>query len=273
MHNINIIGMPYFPGVVMGKLHRGLKGDIRKCIVMVSQDEISTFDTLPAGVIVVEAAPFSHTMIQLISLGMPIVIISAQQAEQLHDGIYIQLDGASGDIQQGKASQSTSCKILDIPVAGEPLKSADGIDVYLRASVSNVAGSTNALTYGAIAIGLVRSEFFQPSSGNAPDTAFYTHVFTDICESATPLPVTIRLLDLALDKQPSWLQQIRDMQGPLGLQGVRLYNNKSIRQIVAAQITAIDKLATYFKLQLSLLFLTSLHSTSSDVGVTSFNSE
>ena len=61
-HNIDIAGSPYFPGVAVGKLHNGMHNHVAKHIVLIREDEVSSFATLPAGIIVVDAAPFSHTM-------------------------------------------------------------------------------------------------------------------------------------------------------------------------------------------------------------------
>src|SRR5210317_2485567 len=97
-HNIDIAGSPYFPGVAVGKLHNGMLNHVDKPIVLIRGDEVSSFATLPAGIIVVDAAPFSHTMIGLLNLGMPTVLISEQQAAMLEEGMELLLDGSSGRI-------------------------------------------------------------------------------------------------------------------------------------------------------------------------------
>ena len=58
-HNTNVLGSPYFPGVVVGKLHRGMNGHVSGHIILVREDEVALIATLPAGLIVVDAAPFS----------------------------------------------------------------------------------------------------------------------------------------------------------------------------------------------------------------------
>jgi len=64
------------------------------------------------------------------------------------------------------------------------------------------------LRQGAAAIGLVRSEFIEPASGERPDAAFYLTVFRELCQAAYPLPVTVRLLDIAADKRPAQLEAV-----------------------------------------------------------------
>lgn len=48
-------------------------------------------------------------------------------------------------------------------------------------------GARNALHCGAI--GLVRSEFLEPTGGGVPDQDFYGRALRGICEAAHPLPV------------------------------------------------------------------------------------
>jgi phosphoenolpyruvate-protein kinase (PTS system EI component) len=131
------------------------------------------------------------------------------------------------------------------------------VGVYLNASLSGTSAATLAVDNGAAAIGLMRSEFLQPPQAQTPDSDFYLQTFGAICEVSDPLAVTIRLLDLAPDKKPPWLSTLPGMQGPSGLQGVRLYHNATIEQVVHAQLMAIAKLATRFRLRLLVPFVTS----------------
>ena len=64
------------------------------------------------------------------------------------------------------------------------------------------------------------------------------------------MPVTVRLLDLAIDKQPAWLALDRaaGLSSTLGLHGGRLYALKSVRRVVEAEIEAIAGLASRFSL-------------------------
>ncbi|MGB5606873.1 MAG: putative PEP-binding protein, partial [Gammaproteobacteria bacterium] len=100
--------------------------------------------------------------------------------------------------------------------------------------------------------GLVRSEFFVPAAGCLPDAAFYEKEFHDLCTAAVPLPVTIRLLDIAADKHPAWLPVDAAAGGVLGLQGVRLYDREPVHSVYRAQLAAIDALAGTFDLRVLL---------------------
>lgn len=91
---------------------------------------------------------------------------------------------------------------------------------------------------GAPALGLVRSEFLLPEAGNVPDQGFYTRAFERILAAASPLPVTIRLLDLAPDKHPPWADALPET-GTLGRHGSRLYDDPLVRPVLDAQLAAL----------------------------------
>ena len=85
-HLIN--GMPYFPGVAVGRLNKGNHGhdgDLAERILLISQQELLSYNSLPAGFVVVEGVLFSHTMIGLLGLGILTVFVNAEQAAMLEE--------------------------------------------------------------------------------------------------------------------------------------------------------------------------------------------
>jgi len=253
-HHIDIIGMPYVPGVTQGAIQHGGETNIANRILILQQQDIEAIFEQPLGFIVVEGAPFSHTMIRFMSMGVPTVIISEQQTELLKEGMEVMLDGASGRITAGMTD-------FVPPIEASPgtfdksLVTADGMPVLLRASVRNQEAAKRSRLEGAESIGLVRSEFLTPDGGGVPDSAFYTHAFGQICEAAAPLPVTIRLLDVAADKIPAWMPALDSVGGALGLQGVRLYGIEPMKSVYQAQLKAIDILSERFDIRILIPYL------------------
>jgi phosphoenolpyruvate-protein kinase (PTS system EI component) len=211
----------------------------------------------PAGLIVIDAAPFSHTMIQLLGLNIPIVIISKLQAKQVPAQSYLRINGNNGEVKAVDPHAVFQCEPPLTLLPGQPVSTADGVAVYLNASVSSADAASRALNHGAAAIGLVRSEFLRPSDESIPDGEYCQRVFTEICEAAKPLSITIRLLDLAPDKKPPWLKPLAGMHGPLGLQGVRTYHIEAVQQVVLAQLAAINQLTAKFHIRLLIPYVTS----------------
>jgi phosphoenolpyruvate-protein kinase (PTS system EI component) len=257
MSNLQIQGIPYAPGCVQGRLQQHSNSTTDQDILLLSQNELPSLRIhKPAGLIVIDGAPYSHGMIQQLRLGIPLVIISAPQADLLPANSYLQIDGNSGVIKTITSDTVLAYEPPPAAVLGHTTPTADGVDVYLNASVSGISAATLAVDNGAAAIGLVRSEFLQPPQAQTPDSGFYLHAFTAICEAAQPLAVTVRLLDLAPDKKPPWLPKLPGMQGPSGLQGVRLYRYAAMEQVVHAQLAVIDQLATRFQIRLLVPFVT-----------------
>lgn len=251
-HHIDIIGMPYVPGVSQGAIQHGGETNIANRILVLQQQDIQSISEPPLGFIVVEGAPFSHTMIRFMSMGVPTVIISERQANMLKEGVVVTLDGANGRV----TTQLTD-EVIPEPrsVSTQPLTTLDGVPVLLRASVRNQDAAKRSRLEGAESIGLVRSEFLMPGDGSVPDYSFYAHAFGQICEAAAPLPVTIRLLDVAADKIPPWMPALDSVGGALGLQGVRLYGLEPMKSVCQAQLAAINHLSESYDIRVLIPYL------------------
>lgn len=243
---------PYAPGQAQGRLTRaGTDGGIR----LVHQEELSGVCTRHDGFIVVEGAPFSHWMILLLGAGVPVVMIDAATAATLPVGEAVWIDGTHGRLCIPVPPAATVAPPV-LPAPSGPLTSADGQAVQLRASVSSIEGARLALTHGAAALGVVHTEYFNPADGSLPDPAFYTEALGAVCRAAAPLPVTLRLLDIAASKRPPWLESKAVPASPLGLQGVRLYRSGRVQQAFAAEIAAAAGLAAQHPLRLLIPYLT-----------------
>ncbi len=253
-HHIDIIGMPYVPGVTQGAIQHGGETNIANRILILQQQDIDTIFEQPIGFVVVEGAPFSHTMIRFMSMGIPTVIISEEQAELLQEGMTILLNGTSGHIST-KIPDITQPESESLPISDHLVTTTDGVAVSMRASVRNHEAAQRSRLEGAEAIGLVRSEFLNPDDGSVPDSAFYVHAFGQICEAAAPLPVTIRLLDVAADKIPAWMPALDSAGGTLGLQGVRLYGIEPMGSVCQAQLAAINRLSERYAIRVLIPYL------------------
>jgi phosphoenolpyruvate-protein kinase (PTS system EI component) len=256
---VHIAAMPYVPGTARGRLQHASQPIGPDSIVMLGQSGIAALPARPAGLIVVDAAPFSHTMIALLGRGIPTVVISALQAASLETGREVLLDGSRGTLSSGDAGEQAPLPLpARPPLAGQPVLTADGTAVQLYASVGSVAATRQAYQAGAGAIGLVRSEYLSSAASIAPDAAFYRGVFCAVCVASDPLMVTVRLLDLASDKLPAWVPDGGAANGALGLQGVRLYGIEVIRNVLLAQLEALADLGDHFSLRVLIPYLVRL---------------
>lgn len=251
---LSLMGMPYFPGIAVGTLHKGINRVATDCIALISQDEIKTISNLPAGFIVIEGAPFSHTLISLLAHAVPTILISQQQARELREGMGVLIDGVTGEITDQYDLDSVAHQKLPSLTAGTEVLTADNVEVRLCASVRNITAAQRAVSVGAKAIGLIRTEFIVPVDNRIPDLAYYSNSFRELCSAASPLSLTFRLLDLSADKIPPWLPE-EALGGELGLQGVRLYGMDPVSGVVNAQLAAISELTNDFNLSILVPYL------------------
>ena len=249
---------PFVPGSARGILRRGCEGVSSDSILILTQQELGTFDSRPAGILVMDGAPLSHAIIRLLTLGIPTVLISSDTASDLEEGKEVVIDGFRGTIIKLPESDLQTTHAPEPPPAGEAFVLNDGSQFLLRASIYNIDDADLAVKQGAAAIGLVRTEFLVPEEGRLPDAAFYESTLRKLCDSARPLAVTLRLPDIAPDKQVPWLEPLAGMSGPLGMQGVRLYDEEPVRSVLLALLDAINKVAEDYELKLLLPYVTSL---------------
>lgn len=235
-----IHGMGFVPGLVRGRLTRN---PATSGILLAEHKILQGLSTSPAGCVLLDAAPFSHASIGLLSRGIPTVIVGAEDALQLAEGLDVILDGTSGRLLPLEATEP------DLTQSPPPvpcnLRTLDGELVDMRASVRSTTAASLASEQGVAGIGLVRTEFLLPGEGVMPDRSFYTGAFETILEAAHPLPVIFRLLDLAPDKHPAWASML-PRTGPLGLHGSRLYRHPVVRAVVEAQLEALGPLSRRF---------------------------
>jgi phosphoenolpyruvate-protein kinase (PTS system EI component) len=239
-----LLGMGFVPGVVRGRLTRSPEN---QGVLVADHTFLSGLSAYPAGCVLLDAAPFSHLSIGLLSRGIPTVILGAAQARLLGEGIEVVLDGASGRVLPAEMDDADLTP--PPPPVPRDLSTLDGEPVELRASVRSAAAARLARERGATAIGLVRTEFLLPGAGRMPERTFYARSFEALLKAADPLPVTFRLLDLAPDKHPAWAAAL-PATGPLGLHGSRLYRDPLVRGVVEAQIQALRPLSRHFSVRL-----------------------
>ena len=249
---------PFVPGSARGILRRGYESVSSDSILILTQQELGTLHDRPAGILVMGGAPLSHTMIRLLTLGIPTVLISSDTASDLEEGKEIVIDGFRGTIITLPESDLKTTHAPESPPAGKAIALNDGSQFLLRASIFNIDDASFAVQQGAAAIGLVRTEFLVPEEGRLPDAAFYESTLRKLCDCSRPLAVTLRLPDIAPDKQVPWLEPLAGMNGPLGLQGVRLYDEEPVRSVLLALLDAINKVAEDYELKLLLPYVTSL---------------
>jgi phosphoenolpyruvate-protein kinase (PTS system EI component) len=245
---------PFVPGLAQGVLRQGRAAAAPDAILVLRPDEIAALHCCPAGVILIDAAPFGHATLRLLELGVPAVLADADQLHLLAQNAQTLLDGERGRLVQPPPALAADPAPAP-PEPGLPLRTADGVEVELRASVGSVAATRAAREKGAAAIGLVRSEYLFPADGSRPDADFLAGIFREICDAAAPLAVTFRLLDIAGDKRPPWMKQMPVLGSALGQRGARLYATQPVRQVYLDELAALARLTGHCRFAVLLPYL------------------
>lgn len=242
------------PGHARGPVCIGAGSAGAQSIAVLTQAELTRLRVRPAGVILVGGALYAHPTLRLLSQGIPTVLLAAEAAAQLSPGLELSLDGQTGRLT-ADAEVAAAPPPPMRPEPGQPVHTRDGVAIELRCSVTDARGAAAALSAGATAIGLARSEYLYPADGRMPDTDYLIQACDALCAAAAPLPVTFRLIDIAGDKRPPWLPELPGLGGTLGLQGARLYGTEPVRSVYLAQIEALAALAGRYRLRILLPYL------------------
>ncbi|OOG24739.1 phosphoenolpyruvate-protein phosphotransferase [Thioalkalivibrio denitrificans] len=242
---------PFAPGQAFAPLQRLGEGD---GILLLTQDVLDRVVKPPAGIVVVGAAPCSHAMIRLLDLGVPVLTADRMTADALPLGQPVWMDGERGLLIGPGDTQPVAP--MPEPPRG-PVMTADGERVLLHCTVASAAGAALARARGAEAIGLVRTEYLLPEADVPPQRRDYEVAFAALLDAAHPLPVTLRFLDVAVDKRPGWLGARPAQGGPLGMQGARLFGHGPAADVFHAQLGALAHLADRHAPGLLLPYLTS----------------
>lgn len=251
-----IQGMPFVPGEAAGRLTYDPAEVSDSHILVLPYADTFSLERIPAGLVVLGGAPLAHPLIQLQQLGVPTVLLHARQGEALRAGEHFHLDGTSGVLGPAGPRQAGSHTRKMTHHTGR-VRTRDGVPVHLRATVTGEMGAQTAREVQADAIGLVHSEYLTPALARMPDQAYYEKAFGAICQAAGPLPVTVRLLDISVDKKPAWLGELAGLTGLLGLQGSRLYDIPPVKSVVESQAAALATLARHYDLRVVIPFVNS----------------
>jgi phosphotransferase system enzyme I (PtsI) len=203
-------------------------------------------DLMPADVILLRhrgaaafvtehGGPMSHTAILARGLGVPAVVGVHGATRYLRPGEPLVVDGATGTVIAQAEPETLAYfrqRILacDRRRAGlrgllaRPTVTRDGVPVELLANLELPEDAAAARDNGAVGIGLYRTEFLYMNRDDLPDEAEHLATYLDIMARLGGIPLTIRTLDLGVDKQADGRCSPRDgVTNPaLGLRAIRL---------------------------------------------------
>ena len=137
---------------------------------------------------------------------------------------------------------------------------ADGINIELLANIESAEDIKALHNFGADGVGLFRSEFLYLNRDTMPSEDEQYEVYSAIVKKMKGKSITIRTVDLGVDKNPRWFGQNSTPNGSLnpalGLTGIRLCLAEPV--MFRTQMRAILRAATHGPVRMMWPMITSL---------------
>ncbi len=177
--------------------------------------------------------PTSHAAILAKALGIPAITGLGPALDQLSAGLLGIVDGNTGEIfldpdqetlarYELRAQTQAEHQQRAFEVARQPASTLDGKLIEITANISSPDQVSQALSYGAEGIGLLRTEFLFLERATAPDEEEQVQIYRSILTGMQGQPVVVRTFDIGGDKPAPYMPVAAEMNPFLGVRGIRL---------------------------------------------------
>jgi len=239
---------------LLGERADGSAGEVAGGIVLANDltasEALTWGHRSAAGFALVSGSPLSHAAILARALGTPMVVGLGRDLMRTPEGAPVMLDGNEGQLILWPKIESSDIGMRRIPKAvpaegvHQPAITRDGREIQVMANIGSVAEAKRANELGADGVGLVRTEFLYLGKTEVPDEEEQMAIYTDIVESLAGRPVTIRTLDMGVDKAMPALGLPLACSSSPGLRGIRA--SLARPAILLCQLRAILRAAARF---------------------------
>ena len=226
---------------------------IRDKVVVVAHD-LSPADTAKMdldwvlGFATDMGGPTSHTAIMAQARAIPAVVGLQRISRVAKNGDFIIIDGSTGKVivnpheetlvayrERQEAYEIYNQEIL--AQASRDAVTSDGHRVHVEANIELGLEAAGVLRYGAEGIGLYRTEFLYMNRAQLPTEEELLADFVEVAKLMSPLPVTIRTLDIGGDKFAHSIDLVPEANPALGLRAIRFCLQE--RELFKTQLRAI----------------------------------
>ena len=174
----------------------------------------------------------SHTSIIARAMEIPAVGGLENVTDQVETGDHIIVDGLSGRIIINP-SEATFKEYLDRQrryrylekeihkYADLPAETIDGERIHIAGTIEIMDEIPARLSHGAEGIGLYRTEFLYLNRTSPPDEDEQLEAYLEVLRKVAPDPVTIRTLDVGMDKFMRFFDHPLELNPAMGLRSIR----------------------------------------------------
>ncbi|WP_370579371.1 phosphoenolpyruvate--protein phosphotransferase [Snodgrassella alvi] len=196
-------------------------------------DTVFFKDSRIAAFVTDAGGPTSHTAILGRSLDIPSVIALGYARELINEDELIIVDGTMGVViiapddvilkeYRRRLREFRSLRRQLNKLKNTAATTLDGINIELLGNIESANDIKALHSLGMDGIGLYRSEFFYLNRDALPtEDELYTE-YADVVKKLKGKPLTIRTIDLGVDKNPRWFGPSHTINPALGLTGIRL---------------------------------------------------
>ena len=201
----------------------------------------------------------SHTSIVARALEIPAVVGAGNITSLVKNNDNIIIDGDNGIViinPSRKVQKDYIVKQLHLKaqkkeflkIARLRAETRDGFRLKVGANIELLAEMDLIKRYGAVGIGLYRTEYLYLSRKTLPTETDHYHVYRKLAENKSLQYVTVRTLDIGGDKFASQIEVPREINPAMGLRAIRL----CVREIglFKAQLMGILRARAYGPLRI-----------------------
>lgn len=232
------VGERIFKNLRGHEIELSLENDLFDDTILIAHD-ISPADTIffkdsrVAAFVTDVGGPTSHTAILARSLEIPSVIALHNARQIVQEDEWIIVDGIDGVLiidpdetilaeYRKRAKLYRSQKRLLNKLKNTAATTADDVNIQIFANIESPKDITVAHKFAIDGVGLFRSEFMFLNRDNLPTEDEQYETYVDAVKRMKGKPLTIRTVDLGVDKNPRWFGHGDALNPALGLTGIRL---------------------------------------------------
>ncbi|WNY63002.1 phosphoenolpyruvate--protein phosphotransferase [Borreliella carolinensis] len=245
--------------------------EINKDIILVTE-ELTPSDTMQfdlnyvKGFLTAVGGETSHAAILARTMGLPALVMTLLDIDELKDGDKIVIDAMSSiviknpsavelDLYESKILRQVEMEKELFSLKDKDAETKDGVKVFLKANIGTPVDITYVNKYGVEGIGLFRTEFLYMKSLQPPTEDEQFETYKRVIETMEKKGVvTIRTLDVGGDKEIPYLNFKKEENPFLGFRALRMY--KEYEELIQAQFNAIFRASHYGKIRVMVPMLT-----------------
>ena len=216
-----------------------------------------------AGLITDAGGKTSHTAIIARAHEIPAVVGLENITEVVETNDLIMIDGAAGivivnptaatvgEYREEQRRQVAAHSLLH-SMRDLPSTTRDEAPIQLYANIDGPEELEDALDYGAVGVGLFRTEYLFMGHAELPDEETHYQTARQVIERLGGLPATIRTFDLGADKLAPFLEaaDLQEANPALGLRSIRLCLAELGRDLFRGQLRGLMRASAHGPLRL-----------------------